>query len=205
MEEKTLNQNESLELITRIMSENRARLSCKNSDILWMTGVALLLICIGMLVARRYLADSQVMWFTFLMPVSAWLIALRYREKRVKTFLDEMFHAAWMYMWLFPALLSGVYLFSNEGNYNVVFLIYLASLFVGLVIILEVLLKLRYASSCLIGGCSMAYLYVTSMNGSIGYGILSFILFCLIGLVLAGCAMQWQVKHRIKNPVTSVK
>lgn len=85
------------------------------------------------------------------------------------------------------------------------FLIYLASLFVGLVIILEVLLKLRYASSCLIGGCSMAYLYVTSMNGSIGYGILSFILFCLIGLVLAGCAMQWQVKHRIKNPVTSVK
>lgn len=187
------------------MSENRARLSCKNSDILWMTGVALVLICIGMLVARRYLADSQVMWFTFLMPVSAWLIALRYREKRVKTFLDEMFHAAWMYMWLFPALLSGVYLFSNEGNYNVVFLIYLASLFVGLVIILEVLLKLRYASSCLIGGCSMAYLYVTSMNGSIGYGILSFILFCLIGLVLAGCAMQWQVKHRIKNPVTSVK
>ena len=94
MEEKTLNQNESLELITRIMSENRARLSCKNSDILWMTGVALVLICIVMLVARRYLADSREMWFTFLMPVSAWLIALRYREKRVKTFLDEMFHAA---------------------------------------------------------------------------------------------------------------
>lgn len=202
MEEKFLKEEESLRLIARMISENRARLSNRNSDILWMTGVASVLICVGMLVLRKYLPDSQVMWFTFLIPVSAWLIDFRYRERRVKTFLDEMFHAAWMYMWLFPALLSGIYLFSYDGNYNVVFLIYLASLFVGLVIILEVLLKLRYASSCLIGGCSMAYLYVTSMDDSIGYGILSFMLFCLVALVLGGCAMQWQVKRRIKNPVT---
>lgn len=39
MEEKKLNENESLELITRMIMENRARLSNKNSDILWMTGV----------------------------------------------------------------------------------------------------------------------------------------------------------------------
>ena len=205
MEEKKLTENESLELIARMITENRACLSRRNSDILWMTGVASVLICIGMLVLRKYLSDFQVMWFTFLIPASAWLIAFRYRERRVTTFLDEMFHAAWMYTWLFPALLSGVYLFLYEGNYNVVFLIYLASLFVGLFIMLEVLLKLRYASSCLIGGCSMAYLYVSSMDSSIGYGILSFILFCLVALVLGGCAMQWQVKHRIKNPVASVK
>lgn len=119
MEEKFLKEEESLRLIARMISENRARLSNRNSDILWMTGVASVLICVGMLVLRKYLPDSQVMWFTFLIPVSAWLIDFRYRERRVKTFLDEMFHAAWMYTWLFPALLSGIYLFSYDGNYGV--------------------------------------------------------------------------------------
>lgn len=201
MEGKDFKEKESLELISQVLSEHRARLSDKNSDLLWMTGMASVLLCIGMMVLTRWLPDRQVMWFTFLIPASALLIARHYRERRVKTFLDEMFHSAWMYMWLFPALLSMVYLFTFEANYNLVFLLYIVALMVGLLILLEVVLKMRYASACVIGSGSMGYLFITSMEESVFCGLLSFLIFCLFGLLLSGGALQWQVKHRIKNPI----
>lgn len=109
MEEKNLTQKESLELITKMISETRNNLERDGGGIYLLWGYLWLAVALVIYFLTVKTGDYRVQWLWFALPVigyPAMIYMLKKREKGAVTFMGRVIGSIWITIGIAAALLS---------------------------------------------------------------------------------------------------
>lgn len=123
MEDKNLTQKESLELITKMISETRNNLERDGGAIYLLWGYLWLLVALAIYFLIIKTGDYRVQWLWFAIPLIGYpgmYFILKNRKKRAKTFIDRIMSCIWITIGVAAALLS-LYMFIDSQAFPVLF------------------------------------------------------------------------------------
>ncbi|MPM88050.1 hypothetical protein SDC9_135151 [bioreactor metagenome] len=123
MEEKNLTQQESLELISRMIKESRNNLEKGGGNIYLLWGYLWLATALAVYFTIILTGDYRGQWLWFAMPIigyPAMLIMLKNRKKSIVTFVDKTISKIWIVLGMCALLLS-LYMMVDYSAYPILF------------------------------------------------------------------------------------
>ncbi|NCB19653.1 MAG: hypothetical protein EOM61_08550 [Bacteroidia bacterium] len=123
MEEKNLTQQESLELISRMIKESRNNLEKGGGNIYLLWGYLWLATALAVYFTIILTGDYRGQWLWFAMPIIGYpsmLIMLKNRKKSVVTFVDKTISKIWIVLGMCALLLS-LYMMVDYSAYPILF------------------------------------------------------------------------------------
>lgn len=111
MEDKQLNEKESLELITRMIHNTKKRMEEGSGTVFLIWGYATVIVTMLVWVVVLYTQDYRYQWLWFLLPISGTTLTILYKKKedrrpRVKTYIDRIINQVWLVLGISGFLLS---------------------------------------------------------------------------------------------------
>lgn len=103
MEEKKLNEKESLELITRMIQNTRRNLDSGSGNIFLVWGYVGALVTLAVLAGVYFTKNPGWMWGFWGVPVIGYLLTyllMRKRQKAAKSYIDKVLMQVWMILGL---------------------------------------------------------------------------------------------------------
>lgn len=103
MEEKKLNEKESLELITRMIQNTRRNLDTGSGNIFLVWGYVGALVTLAVLAGVYFTKNPGLMWGFWGIPVIGYLLTyllMRKRQKAAKSYIDKVLMQVWMILGL---------------------------------------------------------------------------------------------------------
>jgi hypothetical protein len=183
MEEKKLSQNESLELITRMIKETRNDMERGGGNIYLLWGYLWLVVALTVYGLIHYTGDYRATWLWFAMPLVGYPVMyfmLKKREKKAVTFVDAVITKIWIVIGVCALLLS-LFMVVNHKAFPIMFvmalLINAGVAMSGLVIKFKPTIIAGFAGILL----SFALLLIPGINQ-----ILVFAAFSVIMLIIPG-------------------
>ena len=123
MVEKNLTQNESLELISRMIKETRTNLEKNGGGIYLLWGYIWLVISLAIYFLLVKSGDYRVQWLWFAMPIigyPAMIYMIKKREKGAVTFIGRVIGCVWITIGVAAGLLS-LYMFIDYSAFPILF------------------------------------------------------------------------------------
>lgn len=123
MEEKNLNQNESLELISKMIKETRTNLERDGGGIYLLWGYLWLIVALAVYFLILETGDYRVQWLWFAMPIIGYptmIYMLKKRDKGVVTFIGRVIGNIWISVGVAAGLLS-LYMLVDYNAYPILF------------------------------------------------------------------------------------
>jgi hypothetical protein len=123
MEEKNLSQNESLELIARMIKETRNDMERGGGNIYLLWGYLWLFVALAIYGLVQYTGDYRVQWLWFAMPVigyPAMYYMLKKKERRMVTLADAVISKIWIVVGVCALLLS-LFMVINYNAFPILF------------------------------------------------------------------------------------
>ncbi len=183
MEEKNLTQNESLELISRMIKETRNNLERGGGNIYLLWGYVWFAVSLVIYLLLLKTGDYRVQWLWFAIPVIGYpgmMYLLKKREKGAVTFVGRVISSIWIVLGAVAGLLS-LYMFVDYKAYPILFVMSL--LINSGVAISGLVIKFRPVAIAGFFGIVLSFgmLMVTGLNQ-----ILIYALFALVMLIIPG-------------------
>lgn len=103
MEEKKLNEKESLELITRMIQNTRRNLDTGSGNIFLVWGYVGALVTLAVLAGVYFTKNPGLMWGFWGVPIIGYLLTyllMRKRQKAAKSYIDKVLMQVWMILGL---------------------------------------------------------------------------------------------------------
>lgn len=103
MEEKKLNEKESLELITRMIQNTRRNLDTGSGNIFLVWGYVGALVTLAVLAGVYFTKNPGLMWGFWGVPIIGYLLTyllMRKRQKATKSYIDKVLMQVWMILGL---------------------------------------------------------------------------------------------------------
>ncbi|MDD2492298.1 MAG: hypothetical protein PHV12_08945 [Bacteroidales bacterium] len=125
MEEKKLNQNESLEIISKMIKETRTNLERDGGGIYLLWGYLWLIVALAIYFLILKTGDYRVQWLWFAMPLIGYptmIYMLKKREKGAVTFVGRVIGSIWITIGVAAGLLS-LYMVVDYKAYPILFVI----------------------------------------------------------------------------------
>lgn len=122
MEEKNLNQNESLEIISRMIKETRTNLERDGGGIYLLWGYLWLIVALAIYFLIRETGEYRVQWLWFAMPIIGYptmIYMLKKRDKGVVTFIGRVIGNIWISVGV--AGLLSLYMLVDYDAYPILF------------------------------------------------------------------------------------
>lgn len=125
MQEKPLNEKESLELITRMIQNTQQKLERRAGAPMLIWGYATVIASIFVLVVLTLTSDYRCNYFWFMIPViGVTCMLLRKKQpKGVYTYIDKVVGYIWLVLGVTGSILSVISIFSFMGNFPILFII----------------------------------------------------------------------------------
>jgi FtsH-binding integral membrane protein len=123
MEEKKLNQNESLEIISKMIKETRTNLERDGGGIYLLWGYLWLIVALAIYFLILKTGDYRVQWLWFAMPLIGYptmIYMLKKREKGAVTFVGRVIGSIWITIGVAAGLLS-LYMVVDYNAYPILF------------------------------------------------------------------------------------
>ncbi len=123
MEEKNLTQQESLELISKMIKETRTNMERDGGGIYLLWGYVWLIVSAAVYLLMLKTGDYRVQWLWFAIPLVGYpgmFILLRKREKRAVTFVGRVIGSVWITIGIAAGLLS-LYMLVNHLAFPILF------------------------------------------------------------------------------------
>ena len=123
MEEKKLNQNESLEIISKMIKETRTNLERDGGGIYLLWGYLWLIVALAIYFLILKTGDYRVQWLWFAMPLIGYptmIYMLKKREKGAVTFVGRVIGSIWITIGVAAGLLS-LYMLVDYKAYPILF------------------------------------------------------------------------------------
>ena len=123
MEEKKLNQNESLEIISKMIKETRTNLERDGGGIYLLWGYLWLIVALAIYFLILKTGDYRVQWLWFAMPLIGYptmFYILKKREKGAVTFVGRVIGSIWITIGVAAGLLS-LYMVVDYNAYPILF------------------------------------------------------------------------------------
>lgn len=123
MEEKKLNQNESLEIISKMIKETRTNLERDGGGIYLLWGYLWLIVALAIYFLILKTGDYRVQWLWFAMPLIGYptmIYMLKKREKGAVTFVGRVIGSIWITIGVAAGLLS-LYMVVDYKAYPILF------------------------------------------------------------------------------------
>lgn len=123
MEEKNLNQNECLEIISRMIKETRTNLERDGGGIYLLWGYLWLIVALAIYFLIRETGEYRVQWLWFAMPIIGYptmIYMLKKRDKGVVTFIGRVIGNIWISVGVAAGLLS-LYMLVDYNAYPILF------------------------------------------------------------------------------------
>ncbi len=190
MEEKNLTQNESLELISRMIKETRNNLERGGGNIYLLWGYVWLFVSLAIYVLLLKTGDYRVQWGWFAIPLIGYpgmMFLLRKQEKGAVTFVGRVISGIWIVIGVVAALLS-IYMFIDYKAFPMMFMMSL--LITSGVAMSGLVLKFRPIAIAGFLGILLSFLLlmVSGLNQILIYSFYSVIMLIIPGHVLnAAC------------------
>lgn len=115
MEDKTLNSQESLELITRMIAETRGKLERGGGTILLIWGYTTILVSAAVLISVNLTQNYLWQWLWWAIPVIGYTLMylfLRNKPKPVRTYIDKFISNIWITIGIVALIFPIVGMFS---------------------------------------------------------------------------------------------
>lgn len=111
MEDKQLNEKESLELITRMIHNTKKRIEEGSGTVFLIWGYSTVIVTMLVWALVLYTQDYRYQWVWFLLPISGTTLTTLYKKKearkpRVKTYIDRIINQVWLVLGISGFLLS---------------------------------------------------------------------------------------------------
>ncbi len=190
MEEKNLTQNESLELISRMIKETRNNLERGGGNIYLLWGYVWLFVSLAIYVLLLKTGDYRFQWGWFAIPLIGYpgmMFLLRKQEKGAVTFVGRVISGIWIVIGVVAALLS-IYMFIDYKAFPMMFMMSL--LITSGVAMSGLVLKFRPIAIAGFLGILLSFLLlmVSGLNQVLIYSFYSVIMLIIPGHVLnAAC------------------
>ncbi len=186
MEEKKLSQNESLELIARMIKESRNDMERGGGNIYLLWGYLTLIVASSIYGLLLYTGDYRVQWLWFAMPLVGYPIMyfmLKNRKSRATTFVDAVISKIWIVIGVCALLLS-LFMFIDYNSFPFMFvmalLINAGVAISGLVIKFKPTIIAGFAGILL----SFSLLLIPGINQILVFGAFSVIMLIIPGHIL---------------------
>lgn len=121
MEEKKLNEKESLELITRMIQNTRRNLDTGSGNIFLVWGYVGALVTLAVLAGVYFTKNPGWMWGFWGIPVIGYLLTyllMRKRQKAAKSYIDKVLMQVWMILGLVCMMI--VLMATNTERFEVI-------------------------------------------------------------------------------------
>ena len=121
MEDKKLNEKESLELIARMIQNTRRKLDTGSGNMFLVWGYVSALVTLTVLAGVYFTKNPVWMWGFWGIPVIGYLLSfllMRKRQKAVKSYIDKVLEQVWMMFGLICMIF--VLLATDYGRYEVI-------------------------------------------------------------------------------------
>lgn len=121
MEEKKLNEKESLELITRMIQNTRRNLDTGSGNIFLVWGYVGALVTLAVLAGVYFTKNPGLMWGFWGVPIIGYLLTyllMRKRQKAAKSYIDKVLMQVWMILGLVCMMI--VLMATNTERFEVI-------------------------------------------------------------------------------------
>lgn len=208
MEDRKLNEKESLELIARMIRNTKQNLEKGNGNIFIIWGITTLFVTI-LVGALLYITHNQVFnWLFMLMPIigNVWMRLLKNKQQSVYTQIDRIIGQVWMIVGLtailVPIILYVFIIFKQELLVEPAGSIFLFVPFIEILIcsiglaITGAILEFKASK---IGGI-VGILLSLFMLINIPFGVISiFVIWSLVSLIIPGIKLNIYVRKNMEN------
>lgn len=111
MEDKQLNEKESLELITRMIHNTKKRMEEGSGTMFLIWGYTTVIVTMLVWATVLYTQDYRYQWIWFLLPITGTALTLLYTKQenskpQVKTYIDRIINQVWLVLGISGFLLS---------------------------------------------------------------------------------------------------
>ncbi|MDO5523206.1 MAG: hypothetical protein Q4G48_04080 [Bacteroidia bacterium] len=193
MEEKQLNEKESLELISQMIRNTQQKLEKGNGIPFLIWGYATIVVSVLVWYLFSTTGNPQWNYLWFLIPVigyPAMMWALRKQEKGVKTYIDKIIAYVWIAFGVASLVVStsAMFLWSLPILFIVILLMGIGTAITGLIIQFKPLIFSGFA------GIILSYLCLIVKGYEV---ILVFALIFLVMMVIPGHILNWKGRKNV--------
>lgn len=201
MEEKNLSQNESLELITRMIKETRNEMERGGGNIYLLWGYLWLVVALTIYGLLHYTGDYRASWLWFAMPLVGYPVMyfmLKSKKREAVTFVGAVISKIWIVIGVCAMLLS-LFMIVNHNAFPIMFvmalLINAGVAMSGLVIKFKPTIIAGFAGILL----SFALLIIPGINQILVFAAFSVIMLIIPGHILNAACRKANATSRKVN------
>lgn len=201
MEDRTLNEKESLELITQMIQNTRRNLDAGSGNMFLLWGYMGALTTLSVLAGVYFTKNPAWMWGFWIIPLVGYLMMLfllRKRKKPVKSYIDKVLMQTWMIFGL--VCMMFVLTATGTGRYELILplcgiMVSIGSLVTGCII--------RYASFFLFSALGLLGSIYTLFNalteGTTYLSLLWFVGIVILSMIIPGHILNHKVRKDAAN------
>lgn len=201
MEDRTLNEKESLELITQMIQNTRRNLDAGSGNMFLLWGYMGALTTLSVLAGVYFTKNPAWMWGFWIIPLVGYLMMLfllRKRKKPVKSYIDKVLMQTWMIFGL--VCMMFVLTATGTGRYELILplcgiMVSIGSLVTGCII--------RYASFFLFSALGLFGSIYTLFNalteGTTYLSLLWFVGIVILSMIIPGHILNHKVRKDAAN------
>lgn len=201
MEDRTLNEKESLELITQMIQNTRRNLDAGSGNMFLLWGYMGALTTLSVLAGVYFTKNPAWMWGFWIIPLVGYLMMLfllRKRKKPVKSYIDKVLVQTWMIFGL--VCMMFVLTATGTGRYELILplcgiMVSIGSLVTGCII--------RYASFFLFSALGLLGSIYTLFNalteGTTYLSLLWFVGIVILSMIIPGHILNHKVRKDAAN------
>lgn len=186
MEEKSLSQKESLELIAQMIGESKRNLEKGGGNIFLLWGYLGLIVSVGIWALLHFTGNYAAQWLWFVMPIvgyPAMYMMFKRSDKRAVTFIGSVISKVWIVIGIVAAIISLVVAY----DYKLLPILFVMSLIVTMgVAISGLVLKFKPVVVAGFAGVILSFvlLFVDWQSQILVFGAMSVVMLVIPGHIM---------------------
>lgn len=203
MEDRKLNEKESLELITQMIQNTRRNLDAGGGNMFLLWGYVGVVVTLGVLAAWSLTENTVVLWGFWALPVVGWSLSWWFgrkwrKEQRAKDYTDRIVRQVWQIIGIASCGVAGFATLYH--SYEMILplcglLVSLGSLLTGIII--------RYTLFSGLPSCGFAWsleqVFEVATDGASMDTLIIFVLILLFSLVIPGHVLNRRVRKDVSG------
>lgn len=189
MENKTLNSQESLEIITRMIAETRENLERGGGTLFLIWGYTTILVAAAVMLSVNLTQNYNWQWLWWAIPVVGYILMyfnLRNKPKPVKTYIDKFIGYIWLTIGIVAIAFPIVGMFSHSAN---IMILPFEALLLSVGIVMTGL-TIRF-NALVVGGFASLALALLMFFISEGYTYVFMAIF-IVGMIIPGHILNYR-------------
>ena len=203
MEDRKLNEKESLELITQMIQNTRRNLDAGGGNMFLLWGYVGVVVTLGVLAAWSLTENTVALWGFWALPVVGWSLSWWFgrkwrKEQRAKDYTDRVVRQVWQIIGIASCGVAGLATLYPRYEMSLtlwVFLVSLGLLLTGIIIRSTLFLGLALGWLAL----SMGEVFWVETRGSSKDTLIIFVLILLFSLVIPGHVLNRRVRKDVSG------